>query len=323
MLKSVKNWLKRNTGLQSLSDKSKDIWHQVVSGQKQVVATIRRESEDQKFIAGQTLMRLQELAPEPQNLQQAEFKVFSQWGEDGIIQYLIKKCNIQPQTFIEFGVENFLEANTRFLLKYNNWRGLIIDGSPQHMDFVKADSISWRHDLTAVATFITKENINDLFVKAGFTGKIGILSVDIDGNDYWVWDAIKVVEPVMVIAEYNSYFGKDRAISVPYDPAFNRTSAHYSNLYFGASLAALCHLAAQKGFAFVGCTTAGNNAFFVKKEHLNGLKHLTVEEGYVESLARESRDKEGRLTFVGGDDRLKLIEGLPVVNVKTGAMETL
>jgi len=323
MLKKLKNWLKRNTGLQSLSDKSKDIWHQVVSGQKQVIATIRQENEEQLFVSGQTLVRLQTMMPEPNNLQEAEFKVYSQWGEDGIIQYLIKKCNIQPHTFIEFGVENFLEANCRFLLKHNNWKGLIIDGSAQNMDYVKADSISWRHDLTSLAAFITKENINDLFVKAGFTGKIGILSVDIDGNDYWVWDAIKVVDPVMVIAEYNSYFGRDRAISVPYDPSFYRTAAHFSNLYFGASLAALCHLAEQKGYAFVGCTTAGNNAFYVKKEHLNGLKSLSVEEGYVESLARESRDKDGKLTFIGGDDRLKLINGLPVVNVKTGAMETL
>jgi len=323
MLKGLKNWLKKNTGLQSLTDKSKDIWHQVVSGQKQVVSTIRRESEEQKFITGQTLVSLQQLKQEPKSLKEAEFKVFSQWGEDGIIQYLLQKCNIQPSTFIEFGVENYLEANTRFLIKFNNWKGLIIDGSPFHIDYVKSDSISWRHDLTSVAAFITKENVNDLFIKAGFKGEIGILSIDIDGNDYWVWEAISVVEPKMVIAEYNSYFGKDRAISTPYDPEFYRTSAHYSNLYFGASLPALCHLAEKKGFAFVGCTTAGNNAFFIKKDHLNGLKELTIDEGYVESLARESRDREGKLTFVGGADRLKLISGLPVVNVVSGETENL
>jgi hypothetical protein len=323
MLKSLKSWLKRNTGIQSLSDKSKEIWHQVVSGQKQVLATIRRESEEQRFITGQHLVMLSQLLPEPKTLQEAEFKVFSQWGEDGIIQYLIRKCNIEPKIFIEFGVENYLEANTRFLLKHNNWKGLIIDGSPGHMDYVKADSISWRHDLTAVAAFITRENINDLFLKAGFKGKIGILSVDIDGNDYWVWEAISVVEPIMVIAEYNSYFGNDRAISTPYDPAFYRTNAHYSNLYFGASLAALCYLADKKGFALVGCTTAGNNAFFIKKEHLNGLKPLSPQEGYIESLARESRDPDGKLTFVSGEARLKLIAGLPVVNVITGETESL
>lgn len=306
----------------STINRIKKFWHSF-TGQKNIIAALKHASEAQQFISGQQLVLLSKQLPDPVTLQDAEFKVFSQWGEDGIIQFLIGKCNIEPKTFIEFGVENYQEANTRFLLKYNNWKGLIIDGSSRHIDYVMADSISWRHDLTAVAAFITKENVNGLFLKAGFKGKIGILSVDIDGNDYWVWEAISVVEPMIVIAEYNSYFGNDRAISTPYDPAFYRTNAHYSNLYFGASLPALCHLAEKKGFALVGCTSAGNNAFFVKKEHLNGLRPLSHQEGYVESLARESRNPEGKLTFVGGDDRLKLIAGLPVVNVITGETESL
>ena len=136
-----------------------------------------------------------------------EFKVYSQWGEDGIIDHLVSRASIENRTFVEFGVENYTEANTVFLLKHRNWRGLVIDGSQDHVESIRRGQVLWRHDLFAECAFITTENINDLIRKNDFNGDLGLSSVDIDGNDYWVWDAITCVSPRIVVSEYNSLFG--------------------------------------------------------------------------------------------------------------------
>jgi hypothetical protein len=199
---------------------------------------------------------------------------------------------------------------------------LIIEGSHDDVEKIRKDPVSVFHDLTAVNTFITRDNINDIFKNNGFSGPIGLLSVDIDGNDYWVWEAITAVEPALVVCEYNSVFGPDRALTVPYDPAFVRGRAHYSNLYYGASLKALCLLAQSKGYAFIGSNSNGNNAYFVKQERLGGLREMRAEEGWVESRFRESRDSAGRVSFISGSDRLKVIAGCQVCDLEKNDMVT-
>lgn len=258
-----------------------------------------------------------------QNLAEVEFKVFSQFGDDGIIQYFIQQLDITNKRFIEFGVENYLESNTRFLLMNNNWSGLVMDGSIKNVASIKDDQIIWRYDLQAVAAFITKENINTLLKDSGFVGEVGLLSIDIDGNDYWVWEVITATDPILVIVEYNSIFGNERAITVPYRPDFNRTKAHFSNLYWGASLPALCFLAATKGYNFIGSNSAGNNAYFVRKDKIGNLKSLSAKEGYVVSKFRDSRNEQGDLSFLSGNDRLEKIKGLSVFNVISKEMESL
>jgi hypothetical protein len=254
-------------------------------------------------------------------LRDAEFKVSSQWGQDGIIDWLVERCNIPPsaQSFVEFGVEDYRQANTRFLLQNRNWRGLILDGSSAMVAAVREDGLGWRHDLMAQPAFITRENINALIAGAGFRGEIGLLSVDLDGNDYWVWEAIEVVRPILCICEYNAVFGDVWPISTPYDPNFIRGKAHHSNLYFGASIAALRLLAMNKGYRFMGTTSSGNDAFFVREDYAK--RNLDGAIACVEALPsrlREARDEAGRLSYVGGVDRLKVISAMPVVNVETG-----
>ncbi|MGZ6315219.1 MAG: hypothetical protein ACXWNI_06290 [Candidatus Limnocylindrales bacterium] len=259
-----------------------------------------------------------------ESISDAEFRVFSQFGEDGIVQYLIGKVPIENDVFIEFGVEDYSESNTRFLLCNDNWRGLILDGGTSHIDFIRSRDLGWRHTIDARSIFITRDNINKTIAGAGISGDIGILSIDIDGNDYWVLEAIDVVSPRILIAEYNSTFGPDATVSVPYDPEFHRTAAHHSNLYFGASLAALCLAAGRKGLAFVGSTSAGNNAFFVRRDLLGELRELTPKEGWVDARFRESRDAKGGLTYVGGREaRVALIAEMPLVDVATGALTTV
>jgi hypothetical protein len=254
-------------------------------------------------------------------LRDAEFKVSSQWGEDGIIDWLIERAKIPPvsESFIEFGVGTYREANTRYLLQNRNWRGLIMDSSHALVATVREDSLAWAHALTVRPAFITRENINDLISSAGFCGDIGLLSIDIDGNDYWVWEAIHAVRPIICVCEYNAVFGDVFPVCVPYDSSFDRTKAHHSNLYLGASIAALRSLAARKGYRFVGTNSAGNNAFFVREDYARQFVDSSLR--YIEALPshfRESRDEFGRLNYIGGLERLKHISTLPVVNVETG-----
>jgi len=206
------------------------------------------------------------------SLSENEFRVFSQWGEDGIIHYLIHNVPIENKIFVEFGVENYTESNTRFLLQNNNWTGLIIDGSQDNINFIKNDPIYWRYNLKAECAFIDKENINTLIKNSGISGDIGLLSIDVDGNDYWIWEAINCISPRIVICEYNSIFGALAKVTVPYDKNFHRTKAHYSNLYYGASIAALTSLAEAKGYSLIGSNSAGNNVFFVRTDLCSGLQ---------------------------------------------------
>lgn len=278
----------------------------------------RSEMERNAVLAAQLRIAQMKAEPPVARIRDAEFRVFSQFGEDGIIQYLINHVPIENDTFIEFGVEDYDEANTRFLLVNNNWRGLILDRNPTLADNLRNDSIFWRHDLTAVSSFISAENINSLLESAGFCGDIGLLSIDIDGNDYWVWRAITVVSPRIVVCEFNSLFGWRYPVSVSYDKDFDKTRAHCSNLFFGASLPALCHLAKEKGYEFVGSNSTGGNAFFVRNDLAGDLPRPTVEEGYVRSRFRSSTDIDGRLTFLRGDARVEAIAELQVTDVITG-----
>ena len=242
-----------------------------------------------------------------------EYKVFSEWGGDGIIQFLINNLNIQEKTFIEFGVENYTESNTRYLLMHDNWTGLVIDGGADNIDYIKRDPIYWRYNLTAVQAFITRENVNDIFLQHGMSGHIGLLSIDIDGNDYWVWDAINVVDPDIVICEYNSRFGKDRAVTIPYDPTWTRFKVEKSEIYFGASIRALVALGQRKGYALVAGNQNANDLFFVKRSLLNDIvRPCTIDEAYHVNLFRDARDAAGKLLFLNHEQEQEIIAKCPV-----------
>lgn len=292
-------------------------------GLDQALDFAQNRFEQSKMNEGKLLAQLNR-SRSSTRLRDYEFKIFSQWGEDGIIQRLIDVVPLGERNFIEFGVESFFESNCRFLMMNDNFSGFVMDGSSLNMKLCKRSYFYWRHDLKALQAFITRDNINALLKESGFGPDLAILSVDLDGMDYWVTEAIEGFTPRILIHEYNSIFGSERKISVPYEPAFQRTKAHSSNLYWGASLGALTHLAAKRGYSLVGTNSAGCNAFYVRNDLLSPkLEALSVERGYTESRYRESRDSSGRLTYVSGADRLRLIAGMPVINVETGAAEVL
>jgi len=282
------------------------------------IGDLGREFEANRMLTAKLLIEQLFSDGSVKTIQESEFRVFSQWGEDGIIQYLLHNIIIENDMFVEFGVENYLESNTRFLLLNNNWSGLVIDGVPDNVSFIKSDDIYWRHELSADCAFIDKDNINELISRNGVSGDIGLLSVDIDGNDYWVWESIDVISPRIVVCEYNSLWGADLSVSIPYDESFIRSQAHYSNLYFGASITALTNLANAKGYSLVGSNMAGNNLFFVRNDQFGDLAVTTPGEAWVKSKFRESRDEQGSLTCLPFEERLKQVSHLPLVNTEDG-----
>ncbi len=247
-----------------------------------------------------------------------EFKVYSQWGEDGIIDYLCQMVSVPVKSFIEFGVEDYTEANTLFLLKHRHWRGMVIDGAATNIERIRRSDVFWRHDLQARAAFITRDNINDIITQGGLSGELGLLSVDIDGNDYWVWEAVDCVQPAIVVVEYNSLFGPTAKISIPYKSDFSRVLAHASNMYYGASISALNHLAESRGYRLVAGNSAGNNVFFVREPLLGPVRVQTPEEVYVRAGFREARSRRGEVELLTFESRQQAIADLPVVQVDTG-----
>jgi hypothetical protein len=287
------------------------------------LAAVRNEVDQLKILSAQPLIQNIRDGQSPASLRDAEFKVFSQFGDDGIIQYLIHHLAPLPDSFVEFGVENYRESNTRFLLLNDNWRGLVLDGDQKCVDQIQRDEIYWRHTLTARCAFVSRENINDLILESGFVGKIGLLSMDIDGNDYWVWEKLDVIDPTIVIVEYNSIFGPDLAVTIPYDPKFVRHRAHYSGQFWGASLSALDLLATRKGYSLVGCNSAGNNAYFVRADKVDNLPVVSVKEAFVDARWRDSRDKDGKLTYLSGQERFQAIADLEVYDLNQDALAPL
>ena len=258
----------------------------------------------------------------PFDLTSKEFRIFSQWGDDGIIQYLIHILNIENKNFIEFGVGNYYESNTHFLLVNNNWSGFVIDGSQKCMDIVRNSPFFWRYDLSLKTAFIDKENINDLLIESNFE-KIGLLHIDLDGNDYWILDSINMdkYSPDILILEYNSNFGSERSITVPYDPLFSCIKAHYSGQYFGASISALNSLAMKKGYYYIGSNSAGNNSYFLQNKFMHIISSKEINECFLPAKFRDERNQNGELLFTSRESCINSIRGLPVFNIKTNKIE--
>jgi hypothetical protein len=216
-------------------------------------------------------------AREPKRITAHGFKIFSQSDEDGIIQEIFRRIGTADKRFIEFGVEDGTESNTRLLLMLG-WTGLWLDGSAENVRRMdqRAEGAS------TAALFITAENIDGVLGEwAGGTpdapAEVDLLSIDIDRNDYWVWQAVRSVNPRVVIIEYNAAYPPPIEFVVPYHPQLTWDGSNY----FGASLASMAKLGSEKGYGLVGCNLAGVNAFFVRTELLSSFHEpYTAEEHY-------------------------------------------
>jgi hypothetical protein len=265
--------------------------------------------------------------PQFRKLWDAEFRVFSQFGEDGILDFLCTTMDIARPKIMEIGAGNFSECNSRFLAEARGASVYAVDGQRGLSRAIARSTLKWRTPLWAREVWVSPVNAPSLEAEATqVMGGIDILSLDIDGNDYWVLESLSLQEMKIVVVEFNPYFAP-RAISVPRNDAFDRTAEHSSWLYYGASLQAFAHLLKSKGFALVGTTRAGNNAFFVLRNllPLSGLAETPKEELLADSARwtiREMRDDRGDLvpeqTVHAG---LEALRGTPVVNVLTQKLE--
>ncbi|MGE0260375.1 MAG: hypothetical protein AB7T18_16650 [Alphaproteobacteria bacterium] len=211
-------------------------------------------------------------------LERYGFKVYSQNDEDGIIQEIFARIGTTSKTFIEFGVENGLENNTVVLL-LQGWEGLWIEGNEGYVSQIASkfsDEIS-NGRLRVQSAFIDRDNINGL-IGAYFTGEIDLLSIDIDGNDIYILESLDIVQPRVVVIEYNAKFPPPISVTQRYDPGFRWRGTDY----MGASLAAIAKVAAAKGYSLVGCSVAGVNAFLVRDDLLHDrfLAPFTAENHY-------------------------------------------
>ena len=243
------------------------------------------------------------------------FKVFSQWDEDGLLRYLIERIPECNERFIEFGVGDYTESNTRLLLELHGWSGLVMDCDEKNIRSIREAPDFWRYNLEAVEAFLDRDNINGIIAEHEFDGEIGILSIDVDGMDYWIWEALDVSQPQIVVCEYNGAFGSSAAVTVPYRPDFDRFKASPTMIYAGASLNALAKLGRKKGYTLVGTNIAGNNGFFIRNDVLQSSNIQPMDEPFRRPLFRESRDHSGALTFMDVADSLHMIADLPLIDV--------
>ena len=230
---------------------------------------LREVEQDRRWNAGRALLAAHpELAGDADpvgRLRRAESRVYSQNGEDGVVAHLLSLAGPGDRRFVEFGVEDGTECNTANLALTFGWRGLQLEANAA--DAARAwDFYSGRADVRVVEARVTPANIDALLAEHGFDGELDLLSIDIDGNDYWVWETLNAARPRVVVIEYNAVFGPARSLTVPYAERPSPYEAHPTGWYHGASLTALARLADRKGYVLAGAESRGVNAFFVRRD---------------------------------------------------------
>lgn len=224
-------------------------------------------------------------------LKETGFRVYSQFEEDGKLLFVFSLLGMTNKRFVEIGSDDGVNSNSANLYFNFGWHGLFIDGNPKAISrgrkFFSKYPHPWFYRPKFTCAKVTRENVNALIEEAGIKSEIGLLSIDIDGNDYWVWDAITIIDPQVVIIETHNEFGMNNIV-VPYDPDYYFPGKH--PVYHGASPVAMNKLANKKGYRLVGANELGFNFIFVRNDLLKNelpevsveslLTHPSVEEGY-------------------------------------------
>jgi hypothetical protein len=174
--------------------------------------------------------------------------VHSQGGEDGILVRLFELLGVLDRTFVEFGAWDGQHlSNTAHLRLHHGWQGLLLDADPERVSAL------------VQCELVTAENVNEVFARYSVQRVFDLLSIDIDGNEYWVWQALRSFRPRVLVIEYNVFFGADVRKTIPYDPKYRWDKT----LFHGASLGALHKLGREKGYSLIHTDSYAPNAFFV------------------------------------------------------------
>ncbi len=201
------------------------------------------------------------------DFKEIEFRNFSQNGEDGILLYIFASIGFKNRKSIELGCGDGVESNTANLIIHHGFEGLLIDGDELNIrygkTFYKYCKDTYVHPPKLVKAWVNVENINSLIKDNGFEGEIDLFSIDIDGMDYWVWEAVEVISPRVIIAECNNLWRADESKTIPYQADFVSDAPEY---YAGASLAALNKLAKARNYRLIGANRYGFNVFFLRND---------------------------------------------------------
>ncbi len=240
------------------------------------------------------------------------FQCYSQTDEDGILLYLFAVLGTTNKLSVEMCAGDGVECNTANLILNHGWHGLLVDGNEAQVargkDFYARSSMTYVYPPVFVHAWLTRGTVNDLVKSNGFSGEIDLLSLDLDGVDYWIWEALDAINPRVVVLEYQDCLGYERAWTVPYADDFSASNYPTTNNlpnFCGASLPAFVKLGRRKGYRLVGVNRLGYNAFFVR----NGLADDLLPE--VEASACFGHPK----VVWGMRDRFPTVKDLPWVEV--------
>jgi len=255
------------------------------------------------------------------DLESLNYKVFSQHGEDGIIQYFIKLLKLKEIKFIEIGTEDYSESNTRYIYQTMNCDGLIIDPYKNLNNQIQKYISLISNKLKIYNHYICKENILLVLKKYNFDKNVDVFSIDIDGIDYWIIKELPKKLSKIFIVEYNPFFGPKVEVTIPFKKNFNRTKYHYSNLCYGASLKAIINLMKLKEYTFFGSNSKNTNAFFISNDYVGKIPlekpDIRNLEKFTNCYIRESRDKNGKFNFMENDKIFKEIKEVEVYDIAT------
>jgi hypothetical protein len=200
------------------------------------------------------------------------FKRFSQTDEDGILWYIFSIIGTRSKLCVEICAGDGTECNTANLIINHGWHGLLVDGNEalvaRAKEFYSRNGSTYCWPPKIISSWVTTTNVNEILRNNGFSGEIDLLSLDMDGIDYWILDAIHEIAPRVIVLEYLDILGPDRSLTIPYSESFNGWQYVTGGMpdYFGASLSAFAKLADKKGYRLIGCNRLGYNAFFIRKD---------------------------------------------------------
>ena len=265
---SVRELLLYNIETRNLLIKNQEIQQNIINKLENNInsymfkKTIFDELQFQEYI--NSILK-QEKYNDKKRLEKFGYKVYSQNDEDGIIQEIFNRIGTTNKFFVEFGVQDGLESNSHYLL-FQGWKGVFIEGSEYYYNLIINNFINPIEEkkLTVLNKFITAENINEILstTEAANIKDIDLLSIDIDGNDYHIFNSINIIKPRVVIIEYNAKFPPPIKWVMPYNPNYIWDKSDNQ----GASLESINNLAKIKGYQLVGTNISGVNAFFVRKD---------------------------------------------------------
>jgi hypothetical protein len=253
-----------------------------------------REQTIQRVIVNQYTEAKQQSRTPYERISDAGFRAYSQFEEDGILLYLFSMLGFEGRTAVEICCGSGNECMAANLILNHGFAGYLFDGDKDNVDaattFFNAQKDCLLNDPKIVKAWITAENVNDLLTSAGCPKNIDLLSLDIDGNDYWVLRAIDVISPRVMVLETHNVVPSNLSLTIPYRPDFDRRNGPHMD-FAGASLLAVAKLCRDKGYRLIGAHRLGFNAFFLRNDQGSEqlFPEITVAEAHNNEFTRKAQ----------------------------------